>query len=416
MREYRIVCFTGRGHHIDKLYSTMSYLQERGFRVDYVCANNAVNNHSFEEPLVRKGVPYESVYDYLDDAVMDRIERHARILRERCDAHILERRNLFDYVSEFWARYSFQEMVEAFELFGEVLDRKKPDLTVVLHEANFWGKMMCYQGKARGIKTLSFQEGPYRDYKDNPHFSPFNLLSEYSDRVYLWGRQVYEIFAKVVPDPSRIRVVGAPHLDPYFQGVNEHSSEAIAARRRALGVREGQKVLLFAVPHTTMATGDLSGIIRAVIEFFRRRTDLFLLLRFHPFEGEAFKAGFVPLLSGMPNAVLSEEPKAVDVIQLIDGCLLQESTTGMECLAFSKPLIELNFDPSLDILRGYHKQGLADLVTSPGELDLIPAFLERPETAERRKKREELLEYNLDRLDGRCNERIHADIQELLRE
>lgn len=415
MKRRRIVCFTGRGHHIDKLHSTMAYLEERGFDVDYLCANNAVNNHSFEEPLIRKGVPYESIYDYLDDSIMERIEHHAAALRERCDSHILGRRILFDYVSEFWARYSYQEMVEAFELFGEVLDRKKPDLTVVLHEANFWGKMMCFQGRARGIKTLSFQEGPYRDYKDNPHFSPFNLLSEYSDRVYLWGRQVSELFEKIIPDRSSLRVLGAPHLDPYFQGKDDHGPAAIAERRKAIGARQNQKVLLFAVPHTTMAAGDLTGIIRAVVNFVRSRPDLFLLLRFHPFEGAAFVSRFTPLLQGMSNVVLSEEPKAVDVIQLIDGCLLQESTTGMECLAFSKPLIELNFDPKLDILRGYHKQGLADLVSSASELDRIPEFLARPESAERRRRREELLEYNLFKLDGCANERIHADILELLR-
>jgi hypothetical protein len=412
---YRGLCFTGREHHNQKLFDTLSYFSEREFKIENIIANNVFNWDNYETPLIQTGTIYDHLLDYLDDKTMVHIERNSKLVCETINQKIHCEPNILDYLQEYYFRFSLRDMVEIVELFGNVLDRKKPDVVFLLHEANFWTKPLAYLASRRGIVVITFQEGYTVDLRINKAFSPMPLLSEFSTRVYLWGHRDYMLFKENNARLDNLRIVGAPHFDQYINRTVRQREAIRTALREKHGIKNGQKVVLLALPHSAAVSGDMRELIQTVVDYIRTHPELFLIIRFHPFElhlGQTLLAG----LQKDGDVAWDNESDLFNLIELMDLCLLQQSTVGSEILAMGKPIVEINYSDNKNLDTSYYREGVADLIGRPEELARINDILFNGRSVISKDILRKHLEDYFYKLDGKANERIYQDVQVLFLE
>ena len=412
-KRFKGLCFAGREHHVKKLRYTMDYLQQREFSIEYITGNNVLNWDNYESPLLQQGKAYHHLLDFLDAGLMEEIQRTNTLLQEAQNNTPLDQPGFGDYVSDFFVRFSLRDIAETFVLFRRALEKIRPDVVFILHEGNFWTKSLAYHANQLGIAVVSFQEGQYAKSAAPDRFSPFRLLSEFSDRVLLWGSKEFGLLNCSEQARSRLRVVGVPHLDEYLNLSPERALQLREAALRNNRLPKAEKIVLFAAPHSGVAVGDIAIILRDLVAFFKTRTDYSLIIRFHPFEAHLERA-FAPLWKQIPNVSCDQASETPDLISSIDLCLCQRTSLGLECLALGKPLLEINYEHSKEDPVGYVNQGLAGLISSPEELDRISHHLECPPNHWTPQTLEAILLENFFNLDGKTSERIHCELLELL--
>jgi hypothetical protein len=412
-KRFKGLCFAGREHHVKKLRYTMDYLQEREFEIEYITGNNVLNWDNYESPLVQQGKTYHHLLDFLDPASMVEIQRMNTLLQEVQNGVSPNQLGFGDYVSDFFVRFSVRDVAETFVLFRKALEKIEPDVVFILHEGNFWTKSFAFNAKRLGIPVVSFQEGQYAKSAAPERFSPFRVLSEFSERVLLWGSKEFDLFASLGVPLDTLRIVGVPHLDEYLNLSSERAFELRQAALRRNQLPESEKIVLFAVPHSGVAIGDIGVILSDLVEFFKRHGSYALIIRFHPFEAHLQRA-FEPLWSQTPNVSCDQASETPDLISAIDLCLCQRTSLGLECLALGKPLVEINYQHTKEDPVGYANQGLAGLISCPEELDRISGHLECSPSDLTRNVLDAILMDSFFSLDGRTSERVHAQLLELL--
>jgi hypothetical protein len=412
-KRFKGLCFAGREHHVKKLRYTMDYLQEREFDIEYITGNNVLNWDNYESPLLQQGKAYHHLLDFLDAGLMEEIQRTNTLLQEAQNSTHPDQPGFGDYVSDFFVRFSLRDVAETFVLFRRALEKIRPDVVFILHEGNFWTKSLAYHANQLGIAVVSFQEGQYAKSAAPDRFSPFRVMSEFSDRVLLWGAKEYGLFAGLDNPPERLRIVGVPHLDEYLNLSPERTLQLRQAALRRNQLPESEKIVLFAAPHSSVAVGDIAIILRDLVGFFKSRIGYSLIVRFHPFETHLERA-FDHLWKHIPNVSCDQVSETPDLISAIDLCLCQRTSLGLECLALGKPLVEINYEHSKEDPVGYANQGVAGLISGPEELDRISDQLESsPDHLTTPTLNAILLECFFN-LDGKTSQRVHSEVLELL--
>lgn len=412
-KQFKGLCFAGRDHHVKKLRYTMDYLQEREFEIEYITGNNVLNWDNYETPLIQQGKTYHHLLDFLTPALMVEIKKMNALFQEAHHGPPPSQVGFGDYISSFFVHFSLRDVAETFVLFRSALEKIRPDVVFILHECNFWTKTLAYQASRLGIAVVSFQEGQYERSIAPSRFSTYPLLSEFSDRVFLWGKREVDLLNCSPHALSRLRVVGVPHLDEYLNLPPETKTrirEKIVSRNNLVAAR---KLVLFAVPHFGVARGDMTAVIRDLVDYFRQRSDYTLLIRFHPFESHYQKV-FEKLWEDVGNICCDQISETPELISAIDLCLCQRTSLGLECLALGKPLVEINYAYSKEDPVSYTNQGLAVLISGPRELDRIAELLEEPVSRLSPAASEAILTENFFSLDGRTSERVYHEILELI--
>ena len=412
-KRFKGLCFAGREHHVKKLRYTMDYLQQREFSIEYITGNNVLNWDNYESPLLQQGKAYHHLLDFLDAGLMEEIQRTNTLLQEAQNNTPLDQPGFGDYVSDFFVRFSLRDIAETFVLFRRALEKIRPDVVFILHEGNFWTKSLAYHANQLGIAVVSFQEGQYAKSAAPDRFSPFRVMSEFSDRVLLWGAKEYRLFAGLDVPVERLRVVGVPHLDEYLHLSPERRVQLRQAVLQRNQLPESEKIVLFAAPHSGVAIGEIATILRDLVDFFKRCIGYSLIIRFHPFETHLERA-FEALWMQIPNVSCDQVSETPDLISAIDLCLCQRTSLGLECLALGKPLIEINYNHSKEDPVGYANQGVAGLIAGPAELDRISYQLEYSPSHLTPPMLDAILQENFFNLDGKTSERVHAGVLELL--
>ena len=393
----------------------MDYFQDRHFKIEYITGNNVLNWDNYESPLIYQSKTYHHILDFLNEDIIKNIDAVNIFLQEQYSSFDTYEVALKNYISEFFIRFSIRDLVESFLLFEEALKKLTPDVVFVLHENNFWTKSLAYQACKLGIPVVSFQEGQYTVSDAPPRFSPFHLLSEYSQKILLWGRADFDLLNVSEESRLKLRIVGVPHLDEY---INMPAAQKEQIRQRILRQNDlikAEKICLFAVPHTVAASGNIVEILKDLICFFKEYSQHALLIRFHPFESH-LKEIFEPLWRGSENIRCDQISEAPDLISSIDICLCQITSFGLECLALGKPLVEINYYHSQDDKRSYSNQGVADLISNRSDLSKLARILVGQPPVIDISKSNAILSERFYKLDGKTNERVYFEVLDLLTE
>lgn len=414
LQSSKAICFCGREHHIDKLRPTMDALSKEGMNILFITANNVFNYDNYETPLIKRNVQYKLIYDFLNWELMEDINRLNKKLNKAMDKRISiisDEENLLNYIGEFLFRFSMRDVIESYVLFNQIVEEVKPDVVFILHEANFWTKILAYSSFKKGVPVVSFQEGMY--YEPHGTFSEYPIMAEYS-WVYLWGEHAKEIFLRAGVEPERLLVVGAPHLDSILTLGNSKKEQVRNQYRKELGIPSASKFVLFILPPINCFKGPFAETIDALMKYVYKKEKLFLMLKWHPLED----TNLVRQLENncgwrdLPNVRTEHARNILDPLNASDACLIQESTAGLECLVLGKPLIELNFTKNPCV---YASAGVADSINSPDELDKIKNIVCHKKTIVKKETVSRYLQWEVYKLDGKSNERITTNIRRLLK-
>jgi hypothetical protein len=405
-RNFRGLCFAGREHHVKKLKSMIQYLEQRDFEFTYITGNNVLNIDNYESPLLREESNYVHLFDFLDSDTVEEINKVSGIMQKDLEPENSLSEGFSEYVSSFYVRFSIRDLAETHILFRKALEELNPDVVFILHECNFWTKSLAYCANRAKIPVVSFQEGQYASSRVSPEYSPFRLMTEFSTKVFLWGPKEFDFLNTSEAAREKLDVVGAPHLDEFIT-ISEEAREHIRGdliKRHDLG--SVSKIVVFAIPHTKAASGDILKIIADLIGFFASKPNFALVLRFHPFEAFLAKS-LSPLWGNLRNVCCDQDTETPDLITAIDLCLCQRTSFGLECLALGKPIVEINYCHSSADLAGYFNQGIASLIASPDDIARISDFLSSEKAVSDSSKALQILEENFFSIDGKTRERVY---------
>src|SRR3990167_491324 len=157
-----ILTFAGRIHHWQRLSPVVNELRKRGCVAQYVISDNATQNDPSEEFLVPAGEDFIHVLDFLDVSATQRTTEMTHDILGKIAKHNEMESDIRTFVSPFWLAYSVREACEFICATEKALDSIKPDMIMVLHTNNFWGRMLAHLGYCRNISVVAYQEGKLR--------------------------------------------------------------------------------------------------------------------------------------------------------------------------------------------------------------------------------------------------------------
>ena len=414
------VCFSGREHHLGKLAPLMDYLQqEGGLRVRYVTSVfNSYNVDSFERPLRDRAVSYDLIQDWMnEELVREMLRLNQAVQNEITSRMFLEQHNMLDYISTLWTRDAFRDTIECYVLFREYVKEVKPNVVFVLHESNFWTKILAFWAKEFGIPVVSFQEGMYRPYPDSQYFRTLygKILAEYSSKVCLWGDYAKDIFQSCGVPGQKLVTVGAAHLDELLAIPKEERQDIRAKIRSEFKVNSNQKIILILLSPSKIWQGDLVQDIRLIGEYVNQQSDMVLVVKWHPMEHIGLVEQVKQTLDAKNHSRIIHEHdrNIIDLIWSSDIALTQNSTSGLECLVFGVPLVELNFSAQ-PLPNSYYKDGVAERIHRVEDIPRLANMLQGQKFEVASGAVERYLERLLFRLDGKTQERILSVVANLI--
>jgi GT2 family glycosyltransferase len=386
----KVLCFIALPHHNRFLVPIMDALKREGMEVVYftVPAEGA-----FEITLNQANMPYRHMLDY---ATAETKERTAGAYREL--AGVLQKKILSNRVLQSVPLVIEDKVVraavESFYCLESMLQTEKPDLLFALHELNPWGKILGYLSHVYAIPYFTLQEGLY--YGDL-HYYRFH--TDYSTACIVWGEECREILMKAGCGADKIFPLGNTHIWEAKRSFTDPA--AIAATRAALGIENGKKVLLFLMSHSNYRPFDAQPFAR----WMKNRGDVTAVFKWHPVTRKEIIDGALEKMRGNPSIISVSDFDTYALIGASDVCItVGNSTTGLETLAFGKPLMEVRLP---DQAYSFVEQGVAEPVVDFADMGgKFERILANGLDRERAANIEKYLEHNFAHRDERTCARI----------
>lgn len=394
----KALCFIALPHHNRFLVPIMDALRAQGMETKYftVAAEGA-----FEITLNQANLPYRHVMDYVNEQTSLRVLDGYNELRSVWQEKILSS-HTFQSVPIIILDKVVRSAVENFHALDRMLEVEKPDLLFALHEINPWGKMLGYLSHVRRIPYFTLQEGLY--------YSDINYLrfhTDYSTACLVWGDQCREVLRKAGCSDDKMFAVGNTHI--WNIKPEAVAPESIAKTKLELGVAPDKKIILFLMSYSHYHPFDA----RIFLDWMKARGDVVAVFKWHPL---ASKEIIARALEKMPKESPVISLSNFDTYRLIgasDVCItVGNSTTGLEALAFGKPLIEMRL---ADQDYSFSAQGVAERAGGFEDFgEQCHAILSGGLTEARRRQVEKYLAHNFAYQDNQTMDRIVDLVSESL--
>lgn len=341
----------------------MESLRHRGCDARYVISDNAWNIDPASADLIPMGeVPLHSL-DYLHDSAEVAPPHTRRTMSELLGAMrtLPVEERLSSYVSPLSFAFAIREANESLLAFRKMFETEKPDMAMVLHGANFWGRIIAYLCDEMGIPCVAYQEGLLRN-RDQTTQNKQAFAAENMARLLVWSDAARDAYARAGVDPAKLAVTGIPHLDDAYRvAANPAQRTALARACKELwGFDPDLPLVLFALPQLARYDGDPVRAVRALSEW-ADRTHTPLALRFHPFEHPDTLAQFERALSHNRQVKVMAKPDPVLLVLASAAVVSQHTSLALEALALDTPLVEIDLDHA-GVLESFVEQGVATRV------------------------------------------------------
>jgi hypothetical protein len=190
--------------------------------------------------------------------------------------------------------------------------------------------MLGYLSHVHRIPYFTLQEGLY--YADI-HYYRFH--TDFSTACLVWGEDCRQILRKAGCSEDKIYPVGNTHI--WSAKAAATSPTVVVETRAALGIAPGKRIILFLMSHSHYQPFDA----RMFLDWMKRRGDVIAVFKWHPVTSKEIVER---ALERMPKDAPVINAPDFDTYRLIgasDICItVGNSTTGLESIAFDKPLIE----------------------------------------------------------------------------
>ena len=393
-------CFLALKHHSRFLLPVTRALQTRGMEILYLTAPAEM---PFELTLQEEGLPYRHTQEYSNQEVGDTIDLAYRKVRSIWKEKVLQSSVLNHFTLPIQDKI-LRMHVDNFYLFRRMYEVEKPDLVLALHELNSWGKMLGYLSHEFCVPMITLQEGLY--------YAPaavYRFHTEYSSACLVWGEATREILVRSGGSSDKIFVVGNTHLQAVVK--KESDSGRLIKTKEELAIGSGQKVV-------TLLMGGLGydkgfTFPPELLDWVRAHPELVLICKWHPVTNKLAIEQIGQELSAVANVRMLQSFDTYQLLAASDVCIVfGNSTTGLEALAFGKPLIEVQL-PGLEY--SFARYGVAEAVSSLAEIpQAVDTTLRGLVSEDRQRRVDEYLRDNLYRLDEQVVDRCLSAVERLL--
>jgi len=343
----KIIAYAALKHHTRFIVPVMEKLSALGADTRYVVAQA---ERSQEITAIECGLNYVHIFDYLSED--DHADIHANYLRER---RVFSRALCKDFalaaqvvtVTDRTLYATAQEYIG----FKNMVKKEKPDLCLVLHELNRWGKTFAFWAKKFNVPFISLQEGlGYNQdfgYTGHVQYSTLNLV---------WGERIKKKFSGYEAPVERIIPVGNTHIsrEKAYQEANNIRKKM----RNALKLNKKMVPLLIFTSHPP-GRNKIENLMKTIA----KEPHLKMIIKFHPAcryqVYEEWKSA-IPKSWQKSLIFVHDTYSAYDLMSACDLCVLcAPSTTGIEAIAFGIPLVQLTGLTQVDAPYSFSDQGVA---------------------------------------------------------
>jgi len=358
----RIYSFAGRQQHYTRLLPIFKSLQEQEHEVRLLAVDNVYNLDPATEYLIPDGAPFIHLLDYLQDGA-----RVSSVTQVMLESIYSKPRELFDYVPQNMVVYSVRELAEVVVGFETLLAKEPPDVMMVLHENNFWTKVIAYLCLSNGVPCVGFQEGLLR-HRDQETYNKQASAAEYVQRLFVWSDDDKQAYLKAGIPEWKLKVVGIPHMDEWWKlkKDEEEWKNFRAYARSSLGYNLHRPLVTFALPILNRYEGNPTKAIQDIVDYCSE-TGVQICITLHPFENQQTQMTLENQLKG--RAFVWKNRPAPLVIAASDLILCQHSTIALESLALDIPVLEVDLE-NYGILQSLSDEGVA-IHIGPDELNKI---------------------------------------------
>lgn len=305
----RIAVFTGRKHHTEKLIAIYRGLEEANHDVFWLTCNNSLNLDSPLEFLVPNGSRFLHAYDQV---LADREKKQVDVYTKKI---LSKSKNVIQHFSPFWIINSAKEMAELFVLFEKVLKESNINAVVVLHNANFFSRILSFVAQKSKIPIFGFQEGMLRQ-RDQDSFHKNERIAEYTTKTFCWSRSDLEAIQEVDKNANLI-VGGLYHLDDVYNLRLENKK-----------VVKQRKILAFLPTISSEYVGNITADAQWINDACQQM-NIDFVFKPHPFEEGSF--GFQ-----------SYDGSIDDILIHADYIISQHSTVMVESAVLGIATAEIN--------------------------------------------------------------------------
>lgn len=199
----KIACFVAMPHHTRFMRPVLDRLENQGHEVIYF---TTLSDYPFERDPLKYGKRCELIQDYGSPELSEKVRSFQREFFAEWVKKIFAAPKMTQWGLNLQSNLITSGM-EDYWLLAEFLDREKPDVVMILHERNRWGKQLGHLCWLRGIPFVEFQEGDY--YEDRLSFSTH---AEYGTAVLVWGEEAKARLVRHGCPKEKVYVVGNTHL------------------------------------------------------------------------------------------------------------------------------------------------------------------------------------------------------------
>src|SRR3990167_10862936 len=279
-----ILTFAGRIHHWQRLSPVVNELRKRGCIAPYVISDNAVQIDPAEEYLSPAGEDFIHVLDFLDVSATQHTTEMTHDILKKIAQHNEKESDIRAFVSPFWLAYSVREACEFICATEKALDQIKPNMIMVLHTNNYWGRMLAHLGYRRNIPVVAYQEGRLR-HRDEKTLKKQGSAADDCTKIMCWSESARQAYIEAgIPD-SKLAVTGIPHLSEWFGYMAEPQGWQLGKKlqKESLGFDSERKLVSFCPPLLSRYDGNPKTALGALADWSANEF-IQLAIRLHPFE------------------------------------------------------------------------------------------------------------------------------------
>jgi hypothetical protein len=353
--------------------------------------------------------------------VWKRIEHDPVFLEVHKSADVGDVSRLIERFRKYF-KYDLPEAAWRVAIARQCVQELSPDLIILEEEYGRFERGLTIAAREMGRPTLGIQHGIiHEDHKgyilrkgeiaiDGSIKAPF---SQVPDITAVYGERYRRLLVEdSAYPPDTVQVTGQPRYDRIARIMVKMDPFEI---QRSIPVPSGKKMVLMAMAFNGLPDDENELYLKIILQAIKEIPDSFLVIKQHPGETDNHKAMILEMIANAKDQAILV-PKASDTLRLIwasDLVLTRYSTTGLEAIAFGKPLIVMNLSGQPDTV-DYASEGVAKGVYAPS--DLRPS-IERLLTADDEnivRNRERYILDNLYRMDGNSAMRVNQLIERLL--
>lgn len=377
-----------------------------------------------EKRKLKENIPFEY---YFSRRISSYAGKKAKEIRERWkelddkdfrETCVYEKINIYALLKpwlEFVFRRRISLAIDYIETALEMIDREDPDLVFVVDETAIFGRSVITAARLKGLPTAAIQHGyitpdavEYMHIKGDisDDLSIDRPYCPIADKTVVYGPYTKEILTRPGNYPEySVAVTGQPRYDCFEKKV--FSRDKVFRQFR---LDRKKKLILW-------TTQDVPSQEEVIFNAVKNIKDAQLLVKLHPRELAGVKPYYEKAREMGIKIKAVQEGNTFEMISACDVMITMHSTTGLEAIMMSKPIVVLNISGKPDHVP-YVSEGAALGVYKPENLEaaLSRLLFDRKAREEIIKKSKEYSYRHSYKMDGKATQRVMNVAENLMKQ